>query len=104
MPIKPTPEQARIRLRLDDDLDADLQDAIDQSHAEAVKYLDGKLYADEGALQAAQDPKGIVVGADIINAQLLLVDCAVGANGLKERESKRAAAFSILRQHRNQGA
>lgn len=104
MEIKPTPDQARIRLRLDLDLVPDLPDAIEQAHAEAVKFLDGKLYADDAALSAADDPKGIVIAADIISAQLLLVDVAVGNNSLQDRESKRTAAYSILRPHRNMGA
>ena len=102
MEIKPTSDQARIRLRLDLDLVPDLPDAIEQAHAEAVKFLDGKLYPDDDA--AVNDPKGIVIAADIISAQLLLVDVAVGNNSLQDRESKRTAAYSILRRHRNMGA
>lgn len=104
METKPTPAQALIRLRLDADLAPDLPDAIEQAHAEAVKYLDGKLYADESEVIQAADVKGIVVSADIINAQLLLVDAALGNNALQDRESKRTTAFTILRRHRNMGA
>lgn len=93
-----------LRLRLDSELEGDLPAAIDQAHAQAVKYLDGKLYSDDSALIAAQDVRGIVVTDDIVAAQLLLVDALVGSNDLKERESKTGAAHNILRQHRNQGA
>lgn len=103
MDIKPTTAQAMLRLRLDSELEGDLPPAIDQAHAQAVKYLDGKLYETEPDLVAAQDVRGIVVTDDIIAAQLLLVDVLVGSNEMKERESKTAAAHNILRQHRNQG-
>lgn len=104
MDVKPTVEQALRRLRLDDELSEDLRDAIDQAHAEALRVLDGKLYPDEAALIAAQDVRGIVVTADIIAAQLLLADALVGNNDQRERDSKRSAAMTILRLHRNMGA
>lgn len=103
MQTQPTPEQALIRLRLDPDLAPDLPDAIDQAHAEAVAFLDGKLYADEEAVIEAGDVRGIVVKPDIIAAQLLLLDAALGNNATQDRESKRTTAFNILRRHRNMG-
>lgn len=104
MPIKPTPEEAQTRLRLDSALAGDLAAAIDQAHAQAVKYLDGALYADQAALTTAADPRGIVCTADIIAAQLLLVDVLVGNNSAADRDDKRVAAHNILRPHRNLGA
>ncbi|MGD9757047.1 MAG: hypothetical protein AB7U71_05910 [Comamonas sp.] len=104
MPVQPTLEEAMRRLRVDDDLLDDVKDAIPQAHAEAVKYLDGKLYPDEEALSAANDPKGIICGTDIIAAQLLLVDALVCNNSDEGADLKRARAFGMLRQHRNMGA
>lgn len=40
---RPTLESAMMRLRMDDDLMADVQEAISQAHAEAQAYLDGTL-------------------------------------------------------------
>ena len=104
MPIKPTPADAILRLRLDDSLDGDIGNAIDQAHAQALAFLDGQLYADCAALTAAADPMGIVVTADIIAAQLLLVDALVGNNSLQDRDDKRRAAKDMLLPHRNMGA
>ena len=104
MPIKPTPADAILRLRLDGSLDGDIGNAIDQAHAQAVAYLDGALYADAGALEAAADLRGIICTADIIAAQLLLVDALVGRNSVQDREDKRTGAFNMLRMHRNMGA
>lgn len=109
MDIKPTLADAKRRLRIDDDLADDLQSAIDQAHAEAMSYLDrDALHPDQGALNAAlaldASHTGIVVTADIINAQLLLADASVGDNDRANRESKRDAAFGILRRHRHMGA
>lgn len=104
MPIKPTAEEAMARLRLDADIATDLAAAIDQSHAEAIAYLDGQLYADQAAIDTAADPKGIVCTPDIVAAQLLLVDVLVGSNSPADREAKTTAAHRILRPHRNMGA
>ncbi|MDA8522314.1 hypothetical protein [Acidovorax sp. NCPPB 4044] len=104
METKPTSEQALMRLRLDADLTPDLPDAIEQANAEAVAYLDGNLYGDEAAMIQAADVRGIVVTPDIIAAQLLLLDAALGNNAMQDRESKRSTAFSMLRRHRNMGA
>lgn len=103
MDIKPDTETALRRLRMDADLAEDLAAAIDEAHAEAVAYLDGRLYADLAELIAAQDVRGIVCTPDIIAAQLLLADVLVGNNSTQDRESKHAAALTILRRHRNQG-
>lgn len=104
MPIKPTPDEAVKRLRLDDNLAGDVDSAIDQAHAQAVAYLDGALYADQAALTAADDPRGIICTPDIIAAQLLLVDVLVGSNSVQDRENKQTAAFNMMRMHRNMGA
>lgn len=100
----PTAEMAMRRLRLDDDLLLDVQDAIPQAHAEAQAYLDGVLYGTEDDRVAAGDDKGVVCTPDIIQAQLLLVDAAVGGNTVKDADAKREVAWKILRRHRNQGA
>lgn len=104
MPVKPTPEEAELRLRLDSDLATDLPTAINQAHAEAQAFLDGTLYVDQAAADGAADPRGIVCTPDIIAAQLLLVDVLVGNNSTQDRQDKRAAALTILRRHRNMGA
>lgn len=104
MPVKPTPEEAALRLRLDADLAADVPGAIDQAHAEAQAYLDGTLYETQAAADAAADLRGIVCTPDIIAAQLLLIDTLVGNNSTQDRQDKRAAALTILRRHRNMGA
>lgn len=104
MPIKPTPADAILRLRLDDSLDGDIGNAIDQAHAQAVAFLDGALYEDDAALEAATDPRGIICTPDIIAAQLLLVDALVGNNSLQDRDDKRRAAKDMLLPHRNMGA
>ena len=104
MPVKPTPEEAALRLRLDADLAADLPGAIDQAHAEAQAFLDGTLYVDQAAADGAADTRGIVCTPDIIAAQLLLVDVLIGANTSAEVQDKRAAAMTMLRRHRNLGA
>ena len=104
MPVKPTPEEAALRLRLDADLAADLPGAIDQAHAEAQAFLDGALYENQAAADGAGDLRGIVCTPDIIAAQLLLVDALIGANTSAEVQDKRAAAMTMLRRHRNMGA
>ena len=58
----PTPQDALCRLRLDEDLAADVTAAIAQAHAQAEAFLDGKLYADA---QGREDA-GAVRGAHII--------------------------------------
>jgi hypothetical protein len=100
--VKPGLEEAKRRLRIDDELAVDLQFAIDQAHAEAEAFLDGVLYADEEA--CGDDAAGILVAPDIIAAQLLLADALVGSNDVQNRVNKREAAFSILRRHRRMGA
>lgn len=105
MPIKPTVPQAVFRLRLDADLPvADIGDAIEQAHTQAVTYLDGALYETVDAMAQALDVRGIVCTPDIIAAQLLLVDVLIGANSVQDREAKETAARSMLRPHRNMGA
>jgi len=104
MPIKPTPADAILRLRLDDSLDGDIGNAIDQAHAQAVAFLDGALYEDAAAREAAADLRGIICTPDIIAAQILLVDVLVGNNSTQDRERKEAGALNMLRMRRNMGA
>lgn len=103
-PCAPTLDAAMRRLRMDEDLQEDVADAIPAAKAEAEAFLDGKLYATEQELREAQDPKGIVCTADIIAAQLLLVDALVNDNTDEGADLKRTRAFNMLRRHRNQGA
>ena len=100
-PTRPTLEQALRRLRIDDDLAADVTDAIPQAKAEAEAFLDGTLYVDAQARETAQDCKGIVCTPDIIAAQLLLIDASVNNNADEGAELKRTRAFQMLRRHRN---
>lgn len=100
----PTLEAAMLRLRIDEDLAADVQAAIPEAKAEAEAFLDGTLYATEQAREAALDCKGIVIRADIIAAQLLLVDAIVHSNTDEGADLKRARAYSMLLRHRNMGA
>ncbi len=102
--VKPARDEAMRRLRIDDDLAEDVGAAIDQAHAETERYLDGRLYASADDLEQANDARGIVCTADIIAAQLLLVDAIVNSNSDEGADLKRARAFDILRSHRNQGA
>lgn len=104
MNVKPEVEEALRRLRIDDDLADDVPFAIEQAHAETEAYLDRRLYADAGALATAVDLSGKVVTADMIAAQLLLVDVLICNNSEKERENKHAAALNMLRRHRFMGA
>ena len=103
-PCAPSLESAMRRLRIDEDLQEDVADAIPAAKAEAEAFLDGKLYATEQALQDAQNPKGILCTADIIAAQLLLVDAQVNDNTDEGADLKRTRAFTMLRRHRNMGA
>lgn len=100
----PSVDAALLRLRLDDDLRDDVQAAIPQAHAEAVTYLDGKLYATDEELQAAEDLRGIVCTPDIIAAQLLLIDALVNNNSDAGADLKRERAYRMLLRHRNMGA
>lgn len=104
MPISPTVDEALRRLRLDEDLRQDVEDAIPQAHAEAVTYLDGKLYESAAEREAAADLRGIVCTPDIIAAQLLLVDALVNNNSDEGADLKRTRAYSMLLRHRNMGA
>ncbi len=101
MPIKPTPEEALLRLRLDDSLLDDVAGAVNQAHAQAVAFLDGKLY--ETPAEADADLRGIECTPDIVAAQILLVDVLVGNNDDRARESKSKAAYNMLRPHRRMG-
>lgn len=102
-PCAPSIESAMRRLRIDEDLQGDVADAIPAAKAEAEAFLDGKLYATASDLHDAQDPKGILCTADIIAAQLLLVDALVNDNTDEGADLKRTRAFNMLRRHRNQG-
>lgn len=104
MPITPSVEEALRRLRLDDDLRQDVQDAIPQAQAEAVAYLDGALYENAAARDAAADLRGIVCTPDIIAAQLLLLDALVNNNSDEGADLKRTRAYRMLLRHRNMGA
>lgn len=102
-PTIPTLAAAMLRLRIDDDLSADVEAAIPQAKAEAEAFLDGTLYPNAQAREAAADAKGIICTPNIIAAQLLLIDVLVGSNDLKALQTKREAAYSMLRRHRNMG-
>lgn len=104
MPITPTIDEAMRRLRLDDDLRQDVVDAIPQALAEVETYLDGKLYEDAAQRETAQDLRGIVCTADIIAAQLLLIDGLVNNNSDEGADLKRSRAYRMLIRHRNMGA
>ena len=108
MPIQPTVAQAALHLRLDFFDATQLQDAIDQAHAEALAMLDcDALYATQAELDAALllDPahSGRVCTADVIKAQLLLVDVGMGNNDDKAAERKQTAAVNLLQRHRRMG-
>lgn len=132
MNIKPSVYEAINRLRLDNDLLDDLEAGIEQVHAEALAFMDRPaLYPDAGSMataiasaQTALDAATLagdaadiaaaqtaleavnacmVVTADIIAAQLLLLDVAVGSNTLADREEILRRAESILRRHRRAG-
>lgn len=105
MPIKPTIEQAAQHLRLDYYESAALQDAIDQAYAELLAMLDCQaLHATAADLAAAiaADPAhvGMVCTADLIKAQLLLIDVGVGNNDDKAAERKQTAAVNLAQRHR----
>lgn len=100
----PSLNAAMLRLRIDDDLSADVEAAIPEAKAEAESFLDGTLYATEQARVVAQDCRGIVIKPDIIAAQLLLIDAAVGRNSDEAADLKRRRALSMLLRHRNMGA
>lgn len=102
--VKPTAEEALLRLRLDPDLSVDVTNAIPQAYALTVKFLDGPLFETAQAAEASGNPKAIVCDECIIAAQLLLVDALAGPNTSKEQAEKRKAAFDMLRLYRNQGA
>lgn len=110
MNIKPSTAEAQIRLRLDSDalITQDLESAIEQAYAQTLTMLDrSALHENTAQLEAALevDPlhTGMVCTADIIAAQLLLVDALIGANSLKDRDEKSKAALYILYPHRRLG-
>lgn len=94
--VVPSVGQVMQRLRLDDDLALDVENAIPEAQAEAQSILERRLYASEADLVAAADPCGLVVTADITAAMLLLIDAAVGANRSDAAEVKRGRAEQIL--------
>ncbi|WP_395026593.1 hypothetical protein [Comamonas odontotermitis] len=102
--VKPTKEEALQRLRLDDGLAGDVEGAIEQAHAQTLKYLDGPLFATQEAADASGNPKAILCTADIVAAQLVLVDVLCGPNSVEDQDRKRTAAYNMLRLHRNHGA
>ena len=108
MPTQPTLEQAARHLRLDTYLTPELQDAIDQAHAETLAMLDcDALHEDAVALAAAvlldAEHRGRVCTLDIIKAQLLLIDVGIGNNDDKAAERKQQAASNLLQRHRAMG-
>ena len=127
METKPTLEQAAARLRIDESVRADLADALDQAHDEALAYLDRPLYPDRdsrlAAIAQAQAAlatavggdaiaeagealvlakAGIVITHDLIAAQLLLADRLVGDNDASESEAKERAAHNLMRPRRRE--
>lgn len=126
MPIKPTVDEAKRRLRLDDALSGDLASAIEQAYAEALAFLDRDALYDNAtdlaaaatlaqnalddetddalepllAAHLARVKTGMVATPDLISAQLLLIDVLVGSNTVQDRESKQKAAENILWRHR----
>lgn len=105
MPLQPTLDQVKQRLRIDDQagLDTQLADLIVQAHAEMLAHLDRAVYADQAALDAQDDPTGIVVTDDMINAQILLVGAHLDEAGTPEGERMHAAALRLLQRHRRMG-
>lgn len=103
MPIKPTVDEAMKRLRIDGDLRADVEQAIEQAFSQAETYLDGPLYASVQEASASSGRRAIICTPDIIAAQLLLLDALVGANSTNDQAAKREAAFDMLFPHRNTG-
>jgi hypothetical protein len=110
MNIKPSTSEAQRRLRLDDDLDvtSDLQQAIEQAHAQVLQILDRTVLHPTqlellSALLLDEFHNGIVCTPDIIAAQLLLVDTLVGANSQQDRDAKAKAAQNMLWPHRRVG-
>lgn len=109
MNIKPTTTEAQSRLRLDDELTADLESAIEQAYSLQLNGLDRvALHPDQEALDAAlaldAEHTGIVVTPSLIAAQLLRIDVLIGSNSLQERESKQTAAQDMERLHAKVGA
>lgn len=103
MPIKPTVEGALFRLRIDEDLRGDVEEAIEQAFSQAQTYLDRPLFASKQEAVDSGIPRAMVCTPDIIAAQLLLVDALVGANSVKDQADKRDAAFDMLFPHRYTG-
>lgn len=94
--VAPTIEDVMERLRLDEDLQQDAENAIPEAVAECESILERKLYATAQALVDAKDSKGLVIQPDVTAAILLLIDAAVGANSVQDAETKRSRAESIL--------
>lgn len=94
--VAPTIEDVMQRLRLDEDLQQDAENAIPEAVAECESILERKLYVSVQALEDAKDPKGLVIQPDVTAAMLLLIDAAVGANTVQDSETKRGRAESIL--------
>ena len=104
MNIKPTAQEAKDRLRLDDALSDDLDFAIEQAYAECLAILQrDDLHPDKASLDAAialdAAHTGMVVRADIIAAQLLLIDSLIGSGSTEEQKAKREAAIMMLNRH-----
>ncbi len=84
------------RLRLDEDLQQDAENAIPEAISECESILERKLYATKQELADANDSKGLVIQPDVTAAILLLIDATVGANSVQDAETKRSRAETIL--------
>ncbi|RMX06717.1 hypothetical protein D8I35_09455 [Corticibacter populi] len=105
-PTQPTVEEALLRLRLDADLVDDVANAIPQARAQVESYLKGPLCADAEAVAAAiaaGSRNATLCTPDVIAAQLLFVDVLVGSNDIQAQESKRTAAYAMLKPLRYMG-
>lgn len=101
--VQPTVEIVMLRLRLDDDLREDVEQAIPQAVAEAESILERKLYATAQQMQDANDPKGLLIRPDVTAAVLLLIDAMVGANSVQDSETKRNRGEAILMRYAYRG-
>ena len=64
----PTLEAAMLRLRIDEDLAADVRAAIPEAKAEAEAFLDGTLYATDGAKAAKLLARGELIEDELMAA------------------------------------
>lgn len=103
--MTPTLDQVKTALRIDDtSFDAQINDLIEQVKAETLAKLDRNVYNTQAELTAANDPNGIVVTKDMINAQILLIGFYLDQIGTQDGERTRAAAMGMLDRYRLSGA